>query len=380
MIENGRGFPIELLSKSNEDKEEFFSNYTITHPKLLEVYSELNRSINNSGESDIILVIGPSGVGKSRVFEKMIENVYNEMLPTMELDKCIIPLAGIEVPNPETGKFNWKDFYFRVLDAVNEPLITEKVDVEKLLFKDIVSKKKISPYQPGTSPELRRSIENAFRYRKPRAFLIDEAQHIFKTSTGKGLNIQFDSIKSLANMTKTKFVLIGTYEMNEVINLSGQLSRRVKEIHFPRYDVLDSKDIKHFSSVLHTFQKIIPVEVEPDFISEFNFLYTFSVGCVGILKQWLERSLSYSLEKNEKTITLETLKRNALKPRKIDTLVNEAISGEQGFSFSMDVINSIEEKLGVRVEQQVKKKSGNSTPGKRKPERDTVGRNEADVG
>ncbi|MEO3706853.1 hypothetical protein [Trichormus azollae] len=34
-----------------------------------------------------------------------------------------------------------------------------------------------------TAPELRRALENALKYRRPKAFLIDEAQHMQKIAS-----------------------------------------------------------------------------------------------------------------------------------------------------------------------------------------------------
>ena len=54
-------------------------------------------------------------------------------------------------------------------------------------------------------------------------------------TSGRRLLDQMDNLKSLANMTNTVHVLIGTYDLLGLMNSSAQLSRRSIEIHFPRY-------------------------------------------------------------------------------------------------------------------------------------------------
>lgn len=377
-----RLFPIELLDKSKEEREEFFKNYTIAHPKMREVLKDLKKEIY-IGDCNVILVVGPSGVGKSRLFKSTLLSVYLDMAEQMESDKGIIPITGIELPNPDLGKFNWKDFYYRVLMGLNEPLIDHKINNPRHLNQ--TPKEKVSTGKAETSPELRRSIEKAFYNRKTKALLIDEAQHFFKIADGnskKGINAgvgitrQFNSLKSLANMANTKIVLFGTYSLNEVINLDGQLSRRVKEIHFPRYDYTKQDDRKMFRSLLGTFQKLLPVHEEPSFKKYEEFLYDNSIGCAGILKDWLQRSLSYAIENDERTISIGNLEKNALHVKKLITLAEEASSGEELFIEKKEDRDKLKILLGTKVEAKAAnstKQKGNTNPGIRNPERDAVG-------
>ncbi|MBT2640086.1 AAA family ATPase [Bacillus sp. ISL-39] len=377
-----RAFPEELLGKSKEERVEFFKNYTVAHPKMGLVLKELKKEIY-TGDCNVILIVGPSGVGKSRLFERTLNSVYLDMAEQMEADKSIIPITGIELPNPDLGKFNWKDFYYRVLTGLNEPLINHKFDYQK--FMSQVPQGKISTRKAETAPELRRSIEKAFYYRKTKALLIDEAQHFFKITNGINVDIgagvgitrQFNSLKSLANMANSKIVLFGTYDLNAVINLDGQLSRRVKEIHFSRYDYREKQEKKMFRSVLGTFEKLLPVHFEPNFIEHEEFIYENCVGCAGILKDWLQRCLAYAIENDEKTITMDNLKKNALQTQKLLTLAEEALTGESTFIEKEEDREELKSLLGTRKkEEKVKKptkQKGNNNPGNRNPERDAVG-------
>lgn len=376
MEKRKRLFQETLLIKSKEDREKFFNDYTVSHPKMKQVLIELKKEIY-TGSQNIIMVVGPSGVGKSRLFYASIQAVYKDMMKKIEADKSVIPITGIELPNPDLGKFNWKDFYYRVLTSLNEPLIDYKIDVSNLKKS---KKGSLKLHDSGTAPELRRSIENAFFYRGTQALLIDEAQHFFKVNSEKrGMaeknQKQFNSIKSLANMSNTKIVLFGTYELNAVFNLDGQLSRRVKEIHFPRYDYNKEKDKKNFHSILLTFQKLLPVSEEPNLIGYAEYIYENSIGCAGILKNWLQRCLSDAIENDEKTITYANLKKNALQSKKLLTLANEAIGGELAFKESGSDMDKLKTLLGTKKEVEKVNRTGknNSTPGIRKPERDTVG-------
>ncbi len=64
------------------------------------------------------------------------------------------------------------------------------------------------------------------------------------------------------------------------------MSRRCLDLHFQRYRADSSADRQIFQSVLPTFQKQLPF-AEADLLAMWEFLYERSVGCVGILKEWL---------------------------------------------------------------------------------------------
>jgi len=97
--------------------------------------------------------------------------------------------------------------------------------------------------------------------------LIDEAQHLFTLASGRRLEDQLNVLKSLANRSNTVHVLFGTYELFRVRNLSGQLSRRSIDIHFPRYDAAKASDRRTFARILQTFAEQMPLAESPDLVT-----------------------------------------------------------------------------------------------------------------
>lgn len=371
---NTRLFEEDLLNNTKEERIKFFENFTVSHPIMKETLKELLEEIYG-GSQNIIMVVGPSGVGKSRLFYATLRAVIKDMEEEMKEDKSIIPITGLELPNPDLGKFNWKDFYDRVLTSLKEPLVGYKIDINLL---NAGNKKKIYGRNATTAAALRQSVESAFYHRKCKAILIDEAQHFFSLNQRSFGNSeinqrQFNSIKSLANMSNVKIVLFGTYDLNAVFNLDGQLSRRVKEIHFPRYRFEIEEDQDNFYSIVLTFQKLLPLKKEPKLTEYFDYLYESCIGCTGILKDWLQRCLIEAIDNSEETITLKNLKKNALQTKKLITLANEAIDGEYAFKYNYAEIAELKDLLGIEKTNSKAKLKTNTSPGKRKPHRDRIG-------
>lgn len=368
----------EILNKSIEDRLEYFSNFIIRHPKLSETTEQVLRTIKNASGFSLFMVLGPSGVGKTTLRTKVEQIILTESYAEMEEDKSYIPIASMEAVSPDSGKFNWKDYYKRALEALQEPLISCKINYDEIIKNRQTNFQLKKINNSRTSPELRKSLENAFFYRNTKVFMIDEAQHFAKMSSGRRLQDQLDTIKSLSNVTGVVHILIGTYELIPFVNLSAQLSRRTIDIHFPRYNIENQKDVYAFQSIINTFQNIMPLEEKPDLINHWKFIYERTIGCVGIMKNWLERCLVDALHEKKKTIDIDLLRKHSLSVSKVEKMAIEAIEGESIFKEDKEKIKRLKFILGLSSfnieEEQFTTKSKRSTKvGQRKPNRDKTG-------
>ncbi len=179
------------------------------------------------------------------------------------------------------------------------------------------------------SAELGYAVEQALRYRHPPVVFVDEAQHLARIASGRRLSDQLDVIKSIANRTETVHVLLGTYELLAFRNLSAQLSRRSVDLHFQRYRADSAEDRQVFRGVLLTFQKQLPLpKPETDLVATWEFLYERSVGCVGILKEWLMRACVRAIKHGAVVLSREHLERTALSISQCEKILAESREGE----------------------------------------------------
>jgi energy-coupling factor transporter ATP-binding protein EcfA2 len=369
---------ILIMDKLNNNIKglESFINITTNHPNLQHVYKRVMENITDISSGSVHLVFGPSGVGKTTLCKKVEQTFIKENMEHINANPGEIPIISLELPSPDNGKFNWKDFYQRMLVELKEPLINKKLD---LYTPTDLGKKNIPNYLPTTAPGLRRSLENALYYRETKVVLLDESQHFLKMASGKRLQDQLDTLKSIANITQTKLVLFGTYELMQFLNLNGQLSRRTEEIHFPRYDAQNDNDLRVFRNVVNTFQLSLPKKTEMDLLDHWEFLYERSIGCVGILKNWLDRCLEKTFSSGQDFISYSTLKEFSPSPAKSIKMAEEAINGESLFSHQQEQVGRLQNILGLNKNDFPKDSSNEhkvdkpSTVGKRKPIRDKVG-------
>ncbi len=281
----GKGLLAELPSV----RLQYFKDFAVAHPLLVEVKDRLLEAITESAPNSLIIVSGPTGVGKTTLLSRVQQLLNAKALEEGTPDPALLPVVTVEATPPESRSFSWRSHFKRLLLAMNEPLVDHKRRMNPI--DRTAQTMPPFPNDRGVTADYHYAVEQALRNRRPRAVLIDEAQHLFALASGRSLEDQLNVLKSLANRSNTIHVLCGTYELLRVRNLSGQLSRRSIDLHFPRYDVAKAADRQTFAKILQTLGEQMPLPEPPDLIRSWEYLYERSVGCVGILKDWLVKVL-----------------------------------------------------------------------------------------
>lgn len=325
-----QSFPRELLEQPKEARLAYFKAYTVAHPHLSQADTAVWNAIREPAGALLIFVFGPTGVGKTTLLEHIEKRLIEQAGSRMAQDQSHLPVVRLNAMAPSARQFKWPDFYTRALMSVSEPLIDYKIDYHALTptFNDKL-KRHVTPRSGGDAAALQRSWEQVIKHRQPAAILIDEAQHFAKVAKGSALFDHLDHLKSLAVATQTVHVLAGTYDLRIVRDLNAQLSRRSIDVHFPRYDATKKEDRQAFQQVLLTFQRHLPLEEPPDLIHQWKYCYARTVGCVGMLKDWLTKALAEALENGEKTLSLALLERHAISADRCDQMISDVEEGER---------------------------------------------------
>ncbi|BDI18781.1 hypothetical protein ANSO36C_45830 [Nostoc cf. commune SO-36] len=284
------GFPRELLDQPPQERKNFFKNPDVTfmHRNLLTVFNKAHRIILEPAGTSIILVIGPSGVGKSTLLRLLYKKIIEQSIANMKINPGWIPIVCVEARAPGKGTFRWKSFYEIILKAVDEPEIQQKISYNDNGIRRDSDGKLIINTRRTTEDALRLAMENALIHRKPYTLAVDEFQHIGKMAGVELLQAHMDCVKSAVNITKVPWTGFGTYQLLDFLELSPQLSRRTKIIHFPRYCLESDEDIKEFKRILEHFQYRMPLLKTPLLKEEYwEFCYERSIGNFGTLRDWL---------------------------------------------------------------------------------------------
>lgn len=372
MIE--RPFPSSLLLQSHETKTHYFKGITIPHRKLWEALNVLLINVLEPADTLIFLVFGVTGVGKTTLRLRLEKMLLDQFLPSLRSIPGQIAVAGIEAIPAERGKFSYKDYYTRALEALQEVLIEYKIDYRLPSDESQELRCSLKTYYKD-SAALRRAMEKVFRYRQLKAFTIDEAQHLLMMAGAHQMLQQMNWIKSIANLTGTVHILFGTYELLNCPTLNGQMGRRSEDIHLSPYQADEKEDVAEFIRIIKTFQRHLPLVQEPKLEQHYEYLFSGSVGCVGILKNWLTRSLRFAYAEEAKTLRLKHLKKGALGASRLKKIKEEAEQGLRRFQEESSFFEqpSSREHRPKRAAINHVLLKGKSRVGQRKPKRDAVG-------
>ncbi|MDJ0690015.1 MAG: AAA family ATPase [Xenococcaceae cyanobacterium MO_188.B32] len=336
------------LSVKAQKKLDNFKEYAVSHSQLAKVDRELMRAIREPAGFAHVLIYRPSGVGKTTMIRQITRRL-NELSPSQNAVKSIahsqdtlppLPLLLLETRPPDGGAFNRANYYRTALKLLGEPFYERRmlvnIDSEQVWEKKGRGRTKAAQF--NDSPELRHALEAAMNRRGVQAVILDEAQHLMKlgsgSSAGKLLD-QLDWIKSMTNVTGVVHILIGTYELLSFRNLSGQASRRGLDLHFPRYQFQHEPDRQAFQGVLLALLKQVPLQVEIETLMQhWVYFYERSIGCVGVLKDWLIRAVAAALDDGSETLTLEYLQDHALSLAQCERMALDATEGEQELRYA----------------------------------------------
>lgn len=364
-----------------------FRTITIAHPHLIAVKERLIEILSDAPRNSVVFVLGPTGVGKSTLHAKVDRELRSALAAELLADRGRLPVLSIEAEAPEGGIFNWRDHFKRLLEAAREPLIDYKLDRNGASRRRGTSAFPFECGQRASGSEYQYSVEQAIRFRRPQVVLIDEAQHLTKMSSGRRLVDQLDVIKSIANHAATPHVLFGTYDLLAFRNLNGQLSRRSFCIHFSRYHADRPKEATIFINVIRSFSGHLPLKSADDLTNDWEFLFERSIGCVGILKDWLVQALSFMIRRGRRHLERRDFETTALTVSQCEKILSECIEGEMRLEESEESRLHLRARMGLQTAApgeisnranpttvpMQSRRGRNRRPGQRRAVRDPIG-------
>jgi Cdc6-like AAA superfamily ATPase len=253
---------------------------------------DLKTLLNPFNETNILFLIGATGVGKTTLIKRLIRVVAEKLQPECDNNPSTVSLIFISAPANGEKSLSWVSVYEKVLKASNEILIEKKQ--ANVVENGIMT---VQPRKYKNLPALRDALESMLKERKVRVLAIDEAYHMLRFGNYTAV---MDTLKQIADLTKVKLLLIGSYNLLDLACDYGQVSRRAEILHFERYHHDCDTDKKQFSTIVEKIQKNWPSEIVPEFRAISKELMDASLGCIGLLKALMLRALAMQLDNRGK--------------------------------------------------------------------------------
>lgn len=363
-----------------------FRGKRIGHRIAATIRGQIMMEVLTAERERVVALMGPTGVGKSVVIERVRTLLIEHFRSEMDADPGFLPFLYLSTKTGYGADFNWKDLHARLLNEAQEVLIRKKKTLPRLELDGQL----LTTTRGLVTDELGRAFESVVKNRRVRIVFFDEASAMIDQAVNKNAVRQFNILKSHAVNLGVVIVLIGAYDLMGLNAGNGQLIRRCEVIHMPRYGfdrvTLPSQENKsadedEFVRAIESLSAVAPVQIEEDAVADERFVLAKSVGCVGIFRDWLDRACVKALAENKGVLTKVIFEAAALPNWKVRQLTEEAILGEKALTdcgeqelakiLGVESIRTPHEQGDELPAKRSGKKSGRV--GQRGPSRDRVG-------
>jgi len=297
-----------------------FQQYKIKHASLEKMDDLLMNAIDEHTSYGILALYGPSGVGKSTVMKRIAQRCWEE-----EPDSSVVPVVVVQASPEDVGSAARLDFYRQVLHQLRGHVAVR----DRILNLPLARERGKKSTDPAEWLEMRDAVSYALDLLSVKAVCVDEAQHLLQADAAQKPSIQLDWLKSLTNRSDLLYVLLGNFSLYDFCHLNGQVARRVREEQFSRYHLDQQGEAEEFTSALKMLLEQVPLQVDiPEMLLHWKWFGEWSIGCIGILSDWVVETAATLCRTGETALTLEALAKHALKSAQRLKLETEARTGE----------------------------------------------------
>lgn len=305
-----------------------FDAVGIKHKHQADAQASIEFARDLCDSAAIIVLAGPTGVGKTRMLVKLVEDQLAKGSERMRADPLFIPVIVTTAVAHGHRKFDFKRCYLDCLKALGDSFAGKRTRTKEEQERARKERFK-SAGETISAALLRMDLEFELERHGTVTWVLDEADHIL-TGGASGLpGDQFDVLKSFAQITGLTVILSGTGKLPTYLAASGQLSRRTKVVVLAPYHWEDNAQVSQYASAFHSLMERLPVDGFPCVTTNVEEFFMGGVGCVGVAKDWISRAFALMLNQGERVMTLEHFRATRLSPVQLKTMALELEEAEQ---------------------------------------------------
>jgi energy-coupling factor transporter ATP-binding protein EcfA2 len=308
---------------------------------------------------EVLLIVGPTGAGKSLLADRLKPMILGA---AGSCDGKYEPVVRMNAMNVGiNGQFSTKDFALSQMQAIQHPFYSFEQD-------SWLDPKKLALLDRTSQGALRLAFRNALKQLRTKYFVIDELQELRHILGGMAAAGGFlDSLKGFAVESGVRLVVIGTYEVLQMLLTSTHLLRRETQVHLGRYRADCKDDVIAFDQILLAYSEHLRFGGSRSLRDWNEHLYTGSLGCIGLLGPWIRNALREAWIRDSKVLHLRHFEVGRKSAAELAKIEKEILEGEALISRDADAFPA----LSVGGAPATSKSRGR--PFQRRPKRHAIG-------
>lgn len=256
---------------------------SIRHPLLELALAQCREFLSSPSDLAFLFVVGAAGSGKTHLLRLLYTELLRASAGEMERNPDLIPVLCFSAPAPPDGTFRWRAFGQRLFDEARMPARGRPSQPRYGGHDPIAARARA---YGKTIDDILAEAVLACRDRGVRIVIVDEAGHIASVAHARRYRQQLDVMKSLALDAGVRFVLAGPYELLDFRDASAQLGRRSRLVHIAPYGRTVQRERTAFAKLVRDMFGTTRLDLRTD-VDWPAILHAGSLGCVGILRDWL---------------------------------------------------------------------------------------------
>ena len=388
--------PPDLLRADPATRLKWFDHLVFEHPRMVLARDELLAALGSDvfepvADSErrrrarLVALCGPTGVGKTTLMFSVARILQSRFAAASGVDPGpgAMPVVAMECPSSRERGYDFnREHWIELLLAMGDLFVDRHFDPDTAAKRRRAGSERPAIGRRSSGAELRRAASAFLRMRVTRVVLLDEAHHMTRVRGTRDLEEHLDELKSFGSKTGIRQLLFGTEQVKDLLRGNAQLARRTKEVFYDAYDYAKPEDRESFNVIMGQLFTHLPLREPRTFESQFDYLFMWSAGCVGVLKDWLYDALECALSAGREHLEMADLETAKVKDGRLEEIV-EGIRVFREFARPLADLSDLRAKLGMPPASTPTKpgarasKSRKRRPGERNPHRDPVPREAA---
>lgn len=267
----------------------FLDGVCIPHFYFENTQKQINLFLKTASAGEMLFVEGPRDVGKKTAVQHVVRDFANGMLDADPENDQIMPVISLTAPPLGEPKYYIRTF----LNNWIEELVPQSADI---LLKLALQDREIIDVSQSDDRRYAR-VKTLLKGRETKVVVVHEAQRLTEFDLARRLSKScvFEVIQSIAEEVGCLVIFTGQFGSFDSERVTSNVIAASQIVDFPAYYFSYQEDCGDWGDIIETIKGELPQPFRKSFKDMEGHIMVGSLGCVGLLKKWLNKAVTLKM-------------------------------------------------------------------------------------